>query len=53
MKMNTLYRVLGTSKQAFHQWLDKQMLIMEEQQQLLPVISQIRGPIIPVCHQGK
>ena len=43
MKMNTLYRVLGTSKQAFHQWLDKQMLIMEEQQQLLPVISQIRA----------
>jgi hypothetical protein len=43
MKMNTLYRILGTSKQAFHQWLDKKMLVMEEQQQLLPVISQIRA----------
>ena len=43
MKMNALYRVLGTSKQAFHQWLDKQMLVMEEQQQLLPLIRQIRA----------
>lgn len=36
-------RVLGTSKQAFHQYLDKQMLVMDEQQQLLPIISQIRA----------
>ena len=43
MKMNALYRVTGTSKQAFHQYLDKQMLVLEEQQQLLPVISQIRA----------
>src|ERR1700709_443665 len=43
MKMNALYRVLGTSKQAFHQYLDKQLLVLEEQQQLLPIISQIRG----------
>ena len=42
MKMNALYKVTGTSKQAFHQYLDKQMLILEEQQQLLPVIHQIR-----------
>jgi transposase InsO family protein len=43
MKMNELYRAIGTSRQAFHQYLDKQMLILEEQQQLLPVISQIRA----------
>jgi transposase InsO family protein len=42
MKMNALYRVLGTSKQAFHQYLDKHLLVLEEQQQLLPIISQIR-----------
>lgn len=43
MKMNDLFRVARTSKQAFHQYLDKQMLVLEEQQQLLPVISQIRA----------
>lgn len=43
MKMNDLFRVANTSKQAFHQYLDKQMLVLEEQQQLLPVISQIRA----------
>jgi putative transposase len=43
MKMNELYRVTGTSKQAFHQYMDKQMLILEEQQQLLPIIIQIRA----------
>ena len=43
MKMNELYRVTGTSKQAFHQYLNKQLLVLEEQQQLLPVISQIRA----------
>lgn len=43
MTMNALYGVIGTSKQAFHQYLDKQMLILEEQQQLLPIISQIRA----------
>src|SRR6187402_1944125 len=42
MKMNSLYGVLGTSKQAFHQYLNKQMLVLEEQQQLLPIINQIR-----------
>jgi len=43
MKMNELYRVTATSKQAFHQYLNKQLLVLEEQQQLLPVISQIRA----------
>jgi hypothetical protein len=42
MKMNELYRVTGTSKQAFHQYLNKQLLVFEEQQQLLPIINQIR-----------
>ena len=41
--MNALYRVTGTSKQAFHQYLDREMLVMEEQQQLLPVLIQIRA----------
>ena len=32
MKINALYKVTGTSKQAFHQYLDKQMLILKDQQ---------------------
>jgi putative transposase len=43
MTMNELYRISGTSKQAFHQYMNKQILILEEQQQLLPVIRQIRA----------
>ena len=43
MKMNELYRISGTSKQAFHQYMDKQMLVLDEQQQLLPIIGQIRA----------
>lgn len=43
MKMNALYRVTGTSRQAFHQYLNKQMLVLDEQQQLLPIITQIRA----------
>ncbi len=43
MKMNALYHVLGTSKQAFHQSLNKQIVVLDEQQQLLPIISQIRA----------
>jgi len=43
MKMNDLYRVTGISKQGFHQYLDKHLLMLEEQQQLLPVITQIRA----------
>jgi putative transposase len=42
IKMNQLYRVIGISKQAFHQYLNRQMLQLEEQQQLLPIIGQIR-----------
>jgi putative transposase len=40
--MNSLYRITGTSKQAFHQYLDREMLALEEQQQLLPIIRDIR-----------
>ena len=43
MKLNDLYRIAGISKQGFHQYLDKQLFVMEEQQQLLPVIAQIRA----------
>jgi putative transposase len=43
MSMNDLYRVTGTSKQAFHQYLDKQMSVLEEQGQLLVIIGQIRA----------
>ena len=43
MKMNELYQASGISKQGFHQYLDKQLLVLEEQQQLLPVIKQIRA----------
>jgi putative transposase len=52
MKLNDLYRIAGISKQGFHQYLDKQLLMMEEQQQLLPVIAQIRAdhPRLSVRH---
>jgi len=52
IKMNELYRVAGISKQGFHQHLDKHLFMMEEQQQLLPVIAQIRAdhPRLSVRH---
>lgn len=40
--MNQLYRVVGISKQAFHQKLDRQLVVHEEQHQLLPIIADIR-----------
>ncbi len=40
--MNKIYRVVGISKQGFHQWLDRAMVNYEEQQQLLPIIKEIR-----------
>lgn len=42
MKMNVLYRVLGISKQSFHQRLNRQMLLLEEMEQLLVLVRQIR-----------
>src|SRR6266853_1754014 len=41
-KMNAIYRAIGMSKQAFHQSLDRHMLHLEEEQQLLPLIREIR-----------
>lgn len=40
--MKEVYKVIGISKQAFHQHLDRKMKRLEEQQQLLPVIGQMR-----------
>lgn len=40
--MKNVYRTLGTTKQAFHQKLNREMNKMEEQQQLLPLIDQLR-----------
>ena len=40
--MNEIYRETGISKQAFHQWLDRTMVHYEEQEQLLPIIREIR-----------
>jgi len=41
--MNDIYSETGISKQAFHQWLNRTMLLYEEQGQLLPIIRQIRS----------
>ena len=40
--MNTLYKCLGVSKQAFHQMMDREQIIRSEQQQILMLIYQIR-----------
>ncbi|MCF8297645.1 MAG: IS3 family transposase [Saprospiraceae bacterium] len=40
--MNTIYSTVGISKQSFHQWLNRSMVVMEEQQNLLPILSQLR-----------
>jgi len=40
--MNLLYRVIGMSKQSFHQRLGRNMMYMERSHQLLPLIRQIR-----------
>ena len=40
--MNALYRITGISKQGFHQWLNRQLAIAEEQASLLPIIRQLR-----------
>lgn len=42
MKMNALYRSLGVSRQSFHQRLDREMVLLEEQEQLIVLIKQIR-----------
>lgn len=40
--MNRLFKIVGISKQGFHQWLDRGIKRKEEQMQLLPIIQQIR-----------
>ena len=40
--MNPIYRTVGVSKQAFHQWANRTLSRYEEQQQLLPIIEQLR-----------
>jgi len=40
--MNAIYRTVGISKQSFHQWSDRMLTRYEEQEQLLPIIRQIR-----------
>jgi transposase InsO family protein len=41
--MNQLYRSIGISKQAFHQHMDRYLLLMDEQHQMVPLIEQIRA----------
>lgn len=41
--MNQIYNVLGTTKQNVHQRLNREMNIHEEQQQLLPLLFQLRS----------
>lgn len=40
--MNKLYKTIGISKQSFHQKEDRWLLLKSEEQQLLPLIYQIR-----------
>ena len=40
--MNPLYRAMGISKQAFHRHTERYFGTLEEQEQLLPVIAEIR-----------
>jgi len=47
--MNMLYESLGISKQAFHQYMDRQRVILSEQKQLLVLIYQIREDHPTMC----
>ena len=40
--MNGLFKVLGISKQSFHQMLNRRRYKYEEQEQLIPLINEIR-----------
>jgi putative transposase len=42
VKLNMIFRSLGMSKQSFHQKLDRQLLVLEETEQLLVLVNQIR-----------
>lgn len=41
--MNAVYRAIGISKQAFHKRLDRYLHLMDERQQLVKVIQDIRN----------
>jgi putative transposase len=40
--MNSLYQVIGKSKQAVHQWLNREICRRDEQMQIMVVLRQIR-----------
>ena len=40
--MNALFKVLGISKQSFYQMLKRRRYKLEEQEQLIPLINQVR-----------
>lgn len=40
--MNSLYSIIGTSKQGFHQWLNRQLACYEEQENLSLVLRKYR-----------
>ena len=40
--MNKMYKSVGISKQAFHQMMDRELIIRSEKQQLLMLIFQVR-----------
>ena len=40
--MNNIYTTIGISKQAFHQWVGRSMIVLEEQENLLPILRQLR-----------
>jgi putative transposase len=40
--MNQVYRAMEISKQGFHQHLDRHLRMLEEQEQFVPVIAEIR-----------
>ena len=40
--MNSLFKVVGISKQSFHQMLSRRRYKLEEQEQLIPLINEIR-----------
>ena len=40
--MNAIFRALGMSKQSFHQRLERQFILLEEMEQLLVLVKQIR-----------
>lgn len=47
--MNMLYESLGISKQSFHQYMNRQRVVLSEQKQLLVLIYQIREDHPTMC----